>query len=109
MADTFSIIFLASVLSIRLFLFVAPVPSPTIGRLRVHHYMYGFIGAPIALILHSMPLYAISLALVVDEATYVSIGGRTHSDNYSFTSLIGTAILAAVVVILRNSIVTPLR
>ncbi|TSC66043.1 MAG: hypothetical protein G01um101477_249 [Candidatus Doudnabacteria bacterium Gr01-1014_77] len=104
MQNAFIIIFLVTIIGIRLFLFVRPMAGITIGPVRVHHYMWGIVGASIAIVLHVMPLFAISLALIIDELTFVCIGGSTHEDNYSTISLIGTIALSALVFVLRRQL-----
>jgi len=84
-----------------------PLPAPTVGKLRVHHYMYGLLGIVIALAIHSLILYAVGWGLFVDELTYLVIGGKTHQDNYSALSLSGTVILMVVIFFARGWIVTP--
>jgi hypothetical protein len=66
--------------------------------------MIGMLGLCVALQIHSLYLYAGSLGLVADEMTYLAIGGKTHSDNYSVRSLAGTAGIVVVVFALRGVI-----
>lgn len=105
--DLFFSYFVATVVAVRLWLFFLPTSGPTILGLRVHHYHVGLIGLLVAILLNWLELYAISLALVVDEGTYVAIGGRTHRDNYSSTSLAGTAVLVIVVFVVRGFLTGP--
>lgn len=63
----------------------------------MHHYVWGLAGTPIAILLHVMPLFAIFLALFIDELTFICIGGSTHEDNYSKMSLLGTIALSVLV------------
>ncbi len=107
MTDQFFYIFLGTILIVRLFLFLFPRPSPTLLGLRLHHYMYGLAGLPIALLIHSLPLYAISLAFFVDELTLLLMGGKTHEDNYSKTSLLGTTFFILVVFLFKDYLVSP--
>ena|SRR5258707_7320421 len=103
--DKFFIIYFITVLIIRLFLFVHPTSGMTVKGYRIHHYVYGVIGMPIAIITGSLPLCAVSLGLFEDELTYQIIGGRDHRDNYSWVSLMGTILIVAITFFLRNSIV----
>jgi uncharacterized membrane protein YdjX (TVP38/TMEM64 family) len=68
--------------------------------------MYGILGIIIGLISSSIIVYAIGLGLFVDELTYVLIGGKTHKDNYSKISLIGTLCFIIIVFILKNYLVS---
>ena len=108
MGNSFIAIFLGTIAATRVLLFIRPTPGVTIAGVRIHHYVYGLIGVPVALFLHSLPLYAVSLALVIDEVIYVLIGGKTHADNYSAISLIGVSALAFLAYLLRNVLVLPL-
>ncbi|MEK7109329.1 MAG: hypothetical protein AAB919_02735 [Patescibacteria group bacterium] len=105
MAGEFFIIFAATIAATRLYLFIKPTPGPTIGGLRLHHWMFGAVGIPIALWFGSIPLYAVSLGLFVDELTYLLMGGKTHEDNYSKISLLGTLLLVVIVFFLRDYLV----
>jgi hypothetical protein len=107
MIDYFFSVFLATIVITRIFLLLNPTPAPTIGNVRIHHYMYGLVGIAIALVIHSLILYAIGLGLFVDELTYLIIGGKTHRDNYSGISLSGTFILIIIVFFLRNWLTAP--
>ncbi len=102
MTDYFFLTFLVTVIITRLFLFLCPIPSPTIGKLRIHHYMYGVTGIVIGLLLKSIFLYAVGLGLFVDEITYLIIHGKNHEDNYSKISLLGTFFFILLVYILRG-------
>jgi len=107
MIDYFFLVFLATIVITRVFLLLSPTPAPTIGNVRIHHYMYGLIAIMIAFVIHSLILYAIGLGLFVDELTYLIIGGKTHKDNYSAISLSGTLILIVAVFFLRNWLTAP--
>lgn len=96
----FFIIFLLTIICVRLFLYFKPIPSPTIKNVRLHHYMYGLALIPIAWIFSSITLYAIGLGLFVDELSYILMRGKTHKDNYSFVSFAGTAFFVTLVYLL---------
>lgn len=95
-------LFLLTILITRTVLFLWPIPSPTINRFRIHHWMYGAGLVVLSLFISSVSLYAIGLGLFVDELTFVIIGGKTHVDNYSITSLFGLAGLTIVAYAFRN-------
>jgi hypothetical protein len=106
MTNEFFTIFLCTVLITRIFLYFNPKPAFTIKNFRTHHWMYGLIGIIIAVIFHSVVLYAIGLGLFVDELTYLIIGGKNHTDNYSVTSLFGTVVFIILIFFLRNYFIT---
>ena len=72
-----------------------------------HLHMYGIAGIPISLIMGSLPLYAISVAIFEDELAYLIMQGKTHQDNYSLFSLIGTILFVIATFIFRSYIITP--
>jgi hypothetical protein len=108
-SNYFFIIFLSTVLIIRLFLFVRPISSPTISGFRIHHYMYGVVGIVIGLLVHFILVYAIGLGLFIDELTYLIIRGKNHADNYSRISLFGTLVFVIIVFIFKSYLVLPFR
>src|SRR3989344_7468581 len=99
--NQFFLIFLSTILITRLFLYFRPIPALTIKGFRTHHWMYGLIGVPIALISHSLIIYAVSWGLFVDELTYIIIQGKDHKDNYSKVSLVGTLVFIVIVFFLK--------
>ncbi|MES2213456.1 MAG: hypothetical protein V4473_01275 [Patescibacteria group bacterium] len=98
-------IFLGTVIVTRIFLFLKPIPAPTIKGFRIHHWMYGVVGILITLLIHSLILYAVGLGLFVDELTYILIGGKSHKDNYSKISLFGTVIFVIIVFVARDYLI----
>jgi hypothetical protein len=107
MATMFTTVFVATVVVTRLFCWVRPVPSPTIGTVRLHHYMYGVAAMAASLAIGSIVLYALGLGLFVDELTFLVLRGRDHHDNYSLPSLVGTGLLVLATVLARHAIIGP--
>lgn len=107
MSNNFFLIFAITIVATRLIIFFHPIPAPTIGKFRIHHYMYGLIAIAIGLTFQSIMLYAIGMGLFVDELTYLLMRGKTHKDNYSKISLLGTLILVTIVFIFKNYFVRP--
>ena len=101
----FFLIFLATIIITRIFVFLYPIPAPTISKFRIHHYMYGIVGIIVGLLTSSVFIYAIGLGLFIDELTYLLIGGKSHQDNYSKISLIGTFIFVILVFIFQDYLV----
>jgi hypothetical protein len=66
--------------------------------------MYGIALVAISLIASSRALFAIGLGLFVDELTYLIIKGRTHNDNYSVKSLVGTIFFIVIAYIFRDQL-----
>lgn len=96
MFSYFFLVFIATLLITRIFLYFRPIASPTVGSFRLHHYMYGVVGMILGIAFNILTLFAIGLGLFIDELTYLLIGGKTHEDNYSKTSLIGTLIFVII-------------
>jgi hypothetical protein len=105
MSTYFFLVFVLTVFATRVFLFIRPTAAPTIGKLRLHHYMYGIAGIIIGFIFHSIILFAIGTGLFIDELTYLLIHGKTHKDNYSKISLAGTLFFVLLVFFLRNYLI----
>jgi len=103
----FFLIFIITILVTRILVFLHPIPAPTIGKLRTHHYMFGILGVISGLITGSLIIYAIGLGLFVDELTYLLTGGKTHKDNYSKISLLGTLFFVVIVFILKGYLTLP--
>lgn len=109
MEDQFLIVFILTVLITRFSVYFFPVSSPTIGKFRIHHYMYGIVGIVAGIFLHSWIVYAIGLGLFVDELTYLLIRGKTHADNYSVKSIVGTVLFCIAVFLLRSYVMSPIQ
>ena len=67
--------------------------------------MYGIVGILFGLIIHSVIIYAIGLGLFVDELAYLLMRGKTHEDNYSKISLLGTAVFVIIVFLFKNYLI----
>ena len=107
MATQFFLIFVVTIAATRIGLYLYPIPGPTIGDIRIHHYVYGVLLTIVGLVTKSMPVYAVGIGLFVDELTYVMMGGKTHQDNYSRISLLGTLLFVVVVFALRSYFARP--
>ncbi len=102
--DRFFLIFLGTILLVRFILFFYPTSSPTIAGFRLHHWMYGIVLLSIAFAIRKIPLLAVGLALVVDELTFILMNGKTHAENYSALSLLGTVFFMIIVFLYRSKI-----
>ena len=79
-----------------------PLPENTFFGIRIHHYVFGIILMLIGYLIKNTALSAVGMALFIDELTFLIIGGKTHEDNYSFVSILGTIILGGLVIIFRR-------
>lgn len=98
----FFIIFLATILITRITLYFKQMSSPTIRGFRIHHYMYGIGLIFLGLVLNVLILYAIGFGLFIDQLTFILIKGKSHKDNYSKKSLIGTLLFIVIIFIFRS-------
>lgn len=97
-------IFLYTIIAVRIFLYLKPLPSPTIKGFRFHHWMFGLFLIWISFLLKILILYAVGLGLFADELTYILIKGKTHAHNYSKISIFGTIFVVAIVYFLRSEL-----
>lgn len=102
MSNYFFLAFIITIIITRLFLFLNPIPAPTIGKFRTHHYMFGILGIIVGLLTHWLVVYAIGWGLFIDELTYLLMRGKNHQDNYSKVSLFGTLIFVILVFLLKD-------
>ncbi len=100
----FFVIFFASIILTRFFLYFHPTPAPTINGFRIHHYMYGLVLAPVGALLENVTTYAVGIALFVDELGYLLIAGKTHEENYSKASLFLLALSIVLVYAFRKQL-----
>lgn len=104
-ADLFFGIFLGMIVFIRVFLWFYTVHSPEVFGLQMHHYMYGLVLIPLGYWMRNIPLFAIGMALFVDELGFVLIGGESHDDNYSILSLSLLVVFVILTFVWRERIV----
>lgn len=102
--DQLFAVFLFTILVTRVVLFLWPIASPTINGFRLHHWMYGVALVAIAVAISNPSIYAVGLGLFVDEVTFILVKGRSHKENFSFISLIGTAVFVSLAYLLRGEI-----
>ncbi len=105
----FFVIFLLTIVVVRVFLYLHPVSGPTFTGIRVHHYAYGILAIIISFFFSSLTLFAVGLAFFIDELTYLLIGGTTHQDNYSLVSLAGTVGFSFLVFFIRGFLAKLIR
>jgi len=67
--------------------------------------MYGLLLSLLGYSTKTAWIFGVGLELSVDELTYLLMGGKTHEDNYSKISVLGTAFFAVVILLLRSQIV----
>jgi hypothetical protein len=95
-------VFLATILLTRIFLYLKPLGTPKLGNFRPHHWMTGLLIAAVALVISSLVLFAIGLVLFIDELTFLIMRGKSHADNYSTISLLGTMFFIVVIFLAKD-------
>src|SRR2546426_538449 len=106
-ADQFFIVFALTVAVARTWLFLWPIAGPTIHGVRIHHYHIGLLLLVSGAMCDSVLLYGVGAGLFGDELAFLLMRGRTHADNYSVMSLVGTAVVVVSVFLLRHVVVSP--
>lgn len=104
--NKFFVIFLATIIITRIFLYYKPTASPTIFRFRLHHYMYGIFLIFISILLKNIYLYGVGAGLFIDEVPYLLLKGKTHADNYSKKSLVLLIVFVVVIFFLKKLLLT---
>lgn len=102
--DAFFWIFVGTLFVTRVFLYVTHLEGPTIAGFRVHHYVYGIIGAAIALVIKSPALLSVSLALFADEVPMLIGQFKTYEEYLALPSLIGSFAFAVPVFFLKETL-----
>jgi hypothetical protein len=67
--------------------------------------MYGLLLIIISILLENILLFAIGMGLFIDELTYLIIRGKSHEDNYSKISLLGTLIFIILIFLFKNFLI----
>ncbi len=104
-AHYFYAVFVITILVTRLFLYLRPQESPTLFGITLHHYLYGLLLIPVGIVLQSVLLYAIGLALFIDELTDIVLYFINRKNNYWGLSPYGTLILVAGMYFLKDYVV----
>lgn len=100
----FFLIFIGTIVLMRLLLLSRQVHSPTIGGFRLHHYMYGIMLIGLSVIISSTTLFAIGLGLFVDELPQVIRNKWTWDDYYSLNHSICVLFIVVLFFVFRNYI-----
>lgn len=98
-------IFVGTLLATRVFLYITHLEGPTIAGFRVHHYVYGLVGAACALVIKSPALLSVSLALFADEVPMLLGQFKTYEEYLAVPSLAGALSFAVPVFFLKETLV----
>lgn len=104
----FFLIFLATIVITRVALLPRRAYCPTIIGFRLHHYMYGLVLMLISWSASNIFLFAIGLALLVDELPQMLSGKLFYGWNvyYSSKIMLGVILFMFLVFLLRNQIIS---
>ncbi len=97
-------LFLATILITRVWLWFTKISSPTIRGFRMHHYMYGIVLILTAWLLKNPAVYAVGLALLVDEAPVLMKKGWQWHEYDSTYCRVGVLVFTVVIYATRERI-----
>lgn len=105
----FFLVFILTILAIRLFVFLFPDQKVRIFGIVIHHFWIGLILVLIALLLKGFEyewiLFSIGLAMFSDELVYMILGAGPVSNYWKIYSVSGAILNSLIVFILKNRIV----
>lgn len=107
----FYIIFVLTILVIRLGVFLFPQRKITIGGVGIYHFWIGVILMLVFLLitrrysLLRMGVFSVGLGIITDELTFMLTGAGTLVNYWSAYSIVGVILLAAIVFVFRKSLV----
>lgn len=110
--NIFYIIFVLTILAIRLEVFIFPANKIIVNGLRVNHFWIGSILVLITLLslknykALKMIIFPIGLGLVADELTFMIFSNRTITDYWSVYSIAGLVISMIIVFIFREKLLS---
>lgn len=107
--DQYFLFTTATIIIIRVWVYLFNKPSPTIKNFRMHHWMYGLFFTFLLFCLSSfftnVYLLSISMGVFLDEIGFIIIKGKTHEDNYSPKSFMILMFFVLLLFIFRESII----
>ncbi len=106
--NVFYLIFILTILAMRLAVFLFPQRKLIIGGVIVHHFWIGAILILLVLLLTKRynklrtTFFAIGLGLVTDELIYIAIGDGAVSEYWSTHSVSGAIMTATIIFAIRG-------
>lgn len=113
--NLFFIIFLLTIILIRIFVIIFPERDTYIFGILIHHFWYGII---LLLIVFTIPkkysipkifLSAIGLGYITDQLIFILLGAGKDKEYWALPSLLGTIILIVIIFPLRKKIIDSLK
>lgn len=104
-SNYFFLVFLIAILATRVWSVSTRIASPTVGKFRTHHYMYGLVLIVFSVFFSNITFYAIGLGLFVDQLPLFVLWRKWLWEDYiSRWCYVGIIFIAVLVYILRNYI-----
>ncbi len=106
--NIFYLIFILTILSMRLGVFLFPTRKLIISGVTVHHFWVGVILIFLVMLLAKrynglrMAVFSAGSGLTADELIYIILGGKTVNEYWSVYSVSGVIIMAAIVFVIRK-------
>lgn len=111
-SNIFYLIFVLTILAIRLEVFLFPTNKIIVDGIRINHFWIGVIFILIVLFLlknynlFKMVLFSIGLGIVADELIFMILGDRTINAYWSVYSITGLIISMVIVFIFREKLLS---
>jgi len=106
----FSILFISTILIIRLSVFLIPEVDVTFGGIVIHHFWVGVI---LLLSIFFIPennslriwAYAVGSGLFADQLVFMFLGAGNDPEYWSLPSVLGTVVLTALIFFIRKRLI----
>jgi hypothetical protein len=108
--NLFYILLILTIIGTRLSVVLVPEVDLIVLGLIIHHFWFGIILAIIGLIIPKkydwikIIIYAIGFGLIIDQLIFMILGAGKDAQYWALPSLLGTIILALVILPLRKKI-----
>lgn len=101
----FSVI-LGTVIITKVVLLNPRIHCPTVLGVRLHHWMYGVALVVVGVTVSNITMYAIGLALFIDQLPLFIFRRWRHEDSYSTGTLITIGMFLALIFIFRSQLLS---
>jgi hypothetical protein len=109
--NKFYLIFLSTIVAIRLWVFFFPLWKIIMNGIIIHHFWIGLIILLIAFVIQKKYtsvveiIFPVSCGIITDELVYILFRGNTVSQYWSGYSIYGCIVISIIVFIFRRKIV----
>lgn len=111
-SNAFYLIFVLTILIIRLEVFLSPTNKMIVYGIRINHFLIGVVLILISLFLSKsfnlskIILFPIGLGIVADELIFMIFGNRTINDYWSVYSITGLILSMAIIFMFRKKLLS---